>query len=123
MPNSTNLANDPIEYIREELIDLQKAGASIDRVETLFARSSLLVQRNDLHLDKGPLSVEFRGVTFGYNDEAGNETILDDVSFDIAPGRVVGLLGRTGSGRSVRCWTRPDRRPIRSPRAPRMPPR
>ena len=95
------MAHRPIEQIREQLIDLQKAGASIDRVEALFARESAIKQRLDLHLTNGPLRVRFDGVTFSYDDEAGDETVLNDVSFDIAPGRVVGLLGRTGSGKST----------------------
>jgi ATP-binding cassette subfamily B protein len=95
------MAHRPIEQIREQLIDLQKAGASIDRVEALFARESAIAQRQDLHLTDGPLRVRFDGVTFAYDDEAGDETVLNNVSFDIAPGRVVGLLGRTGSGKST----------------------
>ena len=95
------MAHRPIEQIREELIDLQKAGASIERVEELLARESALIPRNDRRLPDEPLGVQFENVTFRYDDEAGNETILDNVSFDIAPGRVVGLLGRTGSGKST----------------------
>ncbi len=97
----TEMAHRPIEQIREQLIDLQKAGASIDRVEALFARTSVLTQRELLPLTGGPLEVRFDGVTFAYNDEAGDETVLEDVSFEIAPGRIVGLLGRTGSGKST----------------------
>jgi len=95
------MAHRPIEQIREELIDLQKAGASIERVEELLARESALIQRREHELSDGPLRVRFDRVTFRYDDEAGNETILDDVSFDVAPGRIVGLLGRTGSGKST----------------------
>lgn len=97
----TEMAHRPIEQIREQLIDLQKAGASIDRVEALFARASVLTQRDSLPLSDGALGVRFENVTFAYNDEAGDETVLDDVSFSIAPGRIVGLLGRTGSGKST----------------------
>jgi ATP-binding cassette subfamily B protein len=95
------MSHRPIEQIREELIDLQKAGASISRVEELFARESKLVQRDSLGLPEGALAVTFEGVTFRYDDEAGDEIVLDDVSFAIKPGRVVGLLGRTGSGKST----------------------
>lgn len=95
------MSHHPIEQIREELIDLQKAGASISRIEDLFARESKLVQRDTKQLPNGPLAVEFSGVTFRYDDEAGDEIVLDDVSFAISPGRVVGLLGRTGSGKST----------------------
>jgi ATP-binding cassette subfamily B protein len=91
----------PIEQIREELIDLQKAGASIERVQELFDREPQLTRRDSLTLPQGPLAVEFESVTFSYNDDGGNETVLDDVNFSIAPGNVVGLLGRTGSGKST----------------------
>ena len=95
------MSHRPIEQIREELIDLQKAGASIARVEDLFARKSKLAQREMRSLPHDALSIVFDGVTFRYDDEAGDEIVLDDVSFDIRPGRVVGLLGRTGSGKST----------------------
>lgn len=95
------MAHHPIEQIREELIDLQKAGASIARVEELFERETKLVQRGTELLPSGPLAVAFDNVTFRYDDEAGNEVVLNDVSFSIEPGRVVGLLGRTGSGKST----------------------
>ncbi|MEE8457285.1 MAG: ABC transporter ATP-binding protein, partial [Acidimicrobiia bacterium] len=95
------MAHRPIEQIREELIDLQKAGASIERVEELLATQTALVQRDNIVLGDGPLPIQFDGVMFRYDDEAGDEIVLDDVSFDIAPGRIVGLLGRTGSGKST----------------------
>jgi ATP-binding cassette subfamily B protein len=91
----------PVEQIREELIDLQKAGASIERVQELFDREPQLTRRDSRTLPPGPLSVGFESVTFSYNDDGGRETVLDDVDFFIAPGRVVGLLGRTGSGKST----------------------
>ena len=95
------MAHRPIEEIREQLIDLQKAGASIERVEELFATESRLAHDGTTLLGSGPLAVSFDGVTFSYDDEAGDETVLDDVSFEVAPGRVLGLLGRTGSGKST----------------------
>lgn len=95
------MAHHPIEQIREQLIDLQKAGASIERVERLLARESALIQGGDQLLPDGPLHLRFENVTFRYDDEAGDNVVLEAVSFDIQPGRVVGLLGRTGSGKST----------------------
>lgn len=91
------MAHYPIEQIREELIDLQKAGASIDRVQELLDTRTRITQRDTATLPHGPLDVAFTSVTFAYDDEV----VLDDVNFIIAPGRVVGLLGRTGSGKST----------------------
>jgi ATP-binding cassette subfamily B protein len=94
----------PMEQIRAQMEDLQKAGAAIARVDELVTIATKLKAEGDQSIGGGALSVEFDEVSFSYDDaEDGNssEIVLTEVSFDIAPGRVVGLLGRTGSGKST----------------------
>ena len=91
----------PMEQIRAQMEDLQKAGAAIDRVDELMETPTKLRAEGDQPINGGALRVEFDDVTFSYADEDGAEIVLHDVDFNIAPGRVVGLLGRTGSGKST----------------------
>ena len=47
------------------------------------------------------MAVEFDNVTFGYDDEKDNEIILHNVNFTLEAGKVLGLLGRTGAGKTT----------------------
>ena len=99
----TELLRQPLDRIRHQMEDLQKAGAGMTRVEELFALSSRLETHGDSLLPDRSLSVEFDSVTFAYQDgdEEVGEVVLDDVSFEVTAGRVVGVLGRTGSGKTT----------------------
>lgn len=98
----TEMTRRPVEQIRTQLEDLQKAGAAIARVEELLATENRLRPAGDHPIARGPLSVEFDRVSFAYHDsEEPGDPVLHDVSFSIEAGRVVGLLGRTGSGKST----------------------
>ncbi len=98
----TEMTRHPMEEIRSQMEDLQKAGAAIERVDELLAATSILRPEGDLRVPDGALSVQFENVTFAYADDDGEKgPVLHDVSFNIEGGRVVGLLGRTGSGKST----------------------
>jgi ATP-binding cassette, subfamily B, bacterial len=92
----------PIEQITQQMQQLQRAGASIGRVDELFKTQTALAHGRDLALPDGPLEVRFEGVRFRYGDaDESAPPILDGVDFRLAPGRVLGLLGRTGSGKTT----------------------
>ncbi len=92
----------PIEQIRTQMEDLQRAGAGISRVQELFDRSPVLDTSGTARLPSGPLSLELDGVSFAYADEESNgDPVLRRVDLALAPGRVLGVLGRTGSGKST----------------------
>lgn len=96
--NYTELMRRPIEQIRAQIEDLQRASASITRVRELFALKSN-IQEGDLSLPvQGALGVEFRDVVFSYGDDV---TALKDINFCLEAGQILGLLGRTGSGKST----------------------
>lgn len=101
----TNMLEQPIQQITRQLQDLQKAGAGIVRIEELLATPSRLQEAGDgLRLPRGPLAVELQDVSFSYRDDgsgADGQVVLRDVSFSLAPGSVLGLLGRTGSGKTT----------------------
>lgn len=99
----TELLNHPLEQIRTQIQDLQRADASIVRVSGLFATESKLKEKEiAADMPEGALSVSFSNVAFAYTGEDGDgERVLHDVDFKLQPGRVLGLLGRTGSGKST----------------------
>lgn len=94
----TELLNKPIDEIRFQLQDLQVAGASIARVKELFAMSSKLQEGNEDLTLEGPAAVEMKNISFEYEADV---PVLQDINLTLEPGRVLGLLGRTGSGKTT----------------------
>ncbi len=96
----TEMIRHPIDQIRTQMEDLQKAGAGISRVEELFATTTHLPETGTLHLPAGALAVDFDAVDFAYRDDV-DEIVLEGLDLELAPGRLLGILGRTGSGKST----------------------
>ena len=94
----TEVLRQPTEQIRDEVQDLQQADASMSRVEALLATRPRLIDGTGVPLPPGPLAVELDGVSFGYAEDA---PVLRDVSVCVEPGRVLGVVGRTGSGKTT----------------------
>lgn len=92
----TNLLSQPINGLSEQLEDLNRAAASIARVQEIMDLQSHLVAGEAQLPVKAP-NVHFRHVTFGYQ----TNPVLNDVSFTLQPEQVLGLLGRTGSGKTT----------------------
>ncbi len=88
----------PLRFLTQEMELFQKAAGSIMRLRELQAMRSKLEDAGTYRLSEGPLAVAFEDVTFGYNDK---DTVLKQVSFELQPGQVLGLLGRTGSGKTT----------------------
>jgi ABC-type multidrug transport system fused ATPase/permease subunit len=102
----TSLLKEPIDRIRTQLEDLQQAEASIYRILDLFQVQTRLSAGGEDSLPTHALSVAFENVSFSYNDSTKKENeelelVLKNISFYLPPGQVLGLLGRTGSGKTT----------------------
>lgn len=94
-----NSLQGPLEQLARQIQDLQSATASIKRIEGLFQeRSAITVPDMPERLPSGPLAVSFEDVTFSYTP---GTPVLNGIDFRLEEGKVLGLLGRTGSGKST----------------------
>ncbi len=91
------LIQNPIEQVTQQFSELQKAAGGLIRIDQYRAITSALATAGEEELPTGPLSVGFQSVDFSYEEQQ----ILHDVSFELAPGTVLGLLGRTGGGKTT----------------------
>ena len=97
----TQMLESPLDQITNQLQDLQRATASIQRIQELRRVQARIQDGPGASLPDGALPVEFDHVSFAYTDQTTDRLVLNDLSFRLAPGRVLGLLGRTGSGKTT----------------------
>lgn len=97
----TQMVRQPFERLIDQVQQYQKALAAITRIGGLFGEQRTLPEpTNPQPLPaKGPLSLELRDVSFAYADD--NEQVLGDVNLQLEPGETLGLVGRTGSGKTT----------------------
>ncbi len=88
----------PLRQISTQADDFQSALASVRRVQELRELRSKLQDGEGRALPPSPPPIQFEGIRFGYVEGA---PVLEDVSFRLQAGRVLGLLGRTGSGKTT----------------------
>jgi ATP-binding cassette subfamily B protein len=97
----------PIDQITQQMQELQKAAASIGRIRDLFAERPAPAPAEGQALPAGALALEFEDVSFAYEGAAAHGVGTDGtatlaaVSFRLPAGKVLGLLGRTGSGKTT----------------------
>jgi ATP-binding cassette subfamily B protein len=88
----------PLEQLSRQMAGLQQAAGGLARVRDLLDTEPAIIDGPGAAFpDDRQLSVELENVTFAY----GTEPVLRDVSLRVEAGEVLGLLGRTGSGKTT----------------------
>ncbi len=82
------------------IINVRSQGkASLERIDEILNTPIDVKDSDDvLHVDKIDGNIEFKNLHFNYPDS--DEKILQDITFKIKAGQTVGILGRTGSGKT-----------------------
>ena len=88
----------PINVFTRQLDVLQRATASILRILELLHTKRTVLDGHSAVKTGGAPSIRFERVSFAYKE---GEPVLRDISFEVAPRRVLGLLGRTGTGKTT----------------------
>jgi ATP-binding cassette subfamily B protein len=94
----TNLLRRPIRELTQQVENLQNIGAATERLRDLRAIESKLKDGPGADIPAEALALAFEDVHFSYKED---EPVLEGINFQLEPGRVLGLLGRTGSGKTT----------------------
>lgn len=93
----TQMLNDPIEMLGDQVQEFQKAKSGMIRSRELLSNRSEIIEGKEEELPNGALELEFEGVNFSYSED---KPVLQDITFTVNPGERLGIIGRTGSGKS-----------------------
>jgi ATP-binding cassette, subfamily B, bacterial len=91
-----SMLESPIDQLTQQLQEFQKAAAGIRRVRELLDTPHTVLSGAQA-LARQAHSIEFEQVRFRYSER----DVLKGLSFCLEPGETLGLLGRTGSGKTT----------------------
>ena len=100
----TSMLREPLFQISQQINDLQRATAGLKRIEELHRIQTRILDGSEKlatpsgKLEVMPLGIAFENVHFAYNP---GDSVLRNISFSLDPGKTLGLLGRTGSGKTT----------------------
>ena len=80
---------------------VQRASASVIRLNKIFDSEPDIAdtEKTDESIEQIEGAIAFRNVSFRYEEEG--EQVLDDISFELPAGGTLGIVGRTGAGKST----------------------
>ncbi len=87
----------PVRAIGWVLNELPRSVVGYDRVQRVLTAQGQQVYGTEVLGGSGGLSVSAHDLSFAY----GDDTVLEGVTLDVAPGRTVAVVGPTGSGKST----------------------
>jgi ATP-binding cassette, subfamily B, bacterial len=88
-----------VDHLTWRLQDAQGASGAAQRVMELVAEHRL-VESGTATLPDGPLDVRFDNIGLVYDDDEGNNAAISPLTLTFPAGRLVGVIGRTGSGKT-----------------------
>lgn len=97
----TQMVRAPFERLIDQLQQYQKALAGMARIGDLLSEQRTLPEPSEPQPlpVTGPLSIRLDHVDFAYADD--DEPVLTDINISLEPGETLGLVGRTGSGKTT----------------------
>jgi ATP-binding cassette subfamily B protein len=96
--NYLNLLRRPIRELTQQVENLQNIGAATERLIELRSFHSAIEDGYGAVIPSSALSLTFEHAGFAYVED---DRVLDDIQVSVTAGRVLGLLGRTGSGKTT----------------------
>ena len=97
----TQILREPLGQLADETERVQRAAGGMARTIDLVGERSAIADDGSVPLPDGPLSLQLDHVSFTYADEDDATPVLREVNLSLPAGRTLGVLGRTGSGKTT----------------------
>ncbi|MBK5114676.1 MAG: ABC transporter ATP-binding protein [Candidatus Heimdallarchaeota archaeon] len=87
----------PLRLLLWQIEQLQNSLANIERINEFFQIETKIIDDGETEFPEGKVNLSFDNLDFGYSEDL----VLKDISFNLEPGRTIGLVGQTGSGKTT----------------------
>jgi len=87
----------PLRLLLWQIEQLQNSLANVERINEFFQIEKKISDDGELEFPEGKVNLAFNNLDFGY----AKNLVLKDISFNLEPGRKMGLVGQTGSGKTT----------------------